>query len=102
MKLLLLALILVAPPFESREPTSLKDLPVVWRKLAYCESRYDLRAVSPSGNHYGLWQLHKGFYKVFKYDPKKATFAQQWQVAKYVYERQGAKAWSCAKRAGLR
>ena len=89
-------------PSDTSSPDSLDDLPKVWKRLAYCESRYQLRAVSVSGDHYGLWQIHKGFYKALNIDPKKATFNEQWKAAKYVYARQGAKAWSCAKRVGLK
>lgn len=83
-------------------PHSLKDVPKAWRKLAWCESRYTLNAVSPGKKYYGLWQLHKGFYNVYDYNPRTATFEQQWRVAQYVYRRQGAKAWSCASYAGLK
>lgn len=84
-----------------RAPTSLKDLPTAWQRLAWCESRHNLHAVSPGRTYFGLWQLHKGFYAVFDIDPQTANFAQQWRVAKYVYKRQGARAWSCSRYAGL-
>ena len=82
-------------------------LPKVWQKLALCESssttaRLNLRAKSPSGQHIGVWQLHKGFYKAQGVDWRTATIQQQWQVAQYVYNRQGARAWTCARRAGLK
>lgn len=90
------------PPSRARRlPTKIAHLPKAWRQLAYCESRYKLHAVSPSGEHFGLWQLHRGFYAHFNINPKKATFSQQWMVAQYVYKRQGARAWSCARFAGL-
>lgn len=82
-------------------PTKISQLPKAWRRLAWCESRYQLHAVSPSGKHFGLWQLHRGFYAHFHINPKTATFSQQWVVAQYVYKRQGAGAWSCARSAGL-
>ena len=101
MKLFLIVLILVFPTGEA-SPKNLKETPKVWQRLAYCESRNNPRAISPSGQHYGLWQIHRGFYITLGYNYKKATFAQQWKTAKYVYARQGAKAWSCARYAGLK
>ena len=82
-------------------------LPKVWQKLAFCESsstiaKLNLRAKSPSGQHVGVWQLHKGFYKAQGVDWRTATIQQQWQVAQYVYSRQGARAWTCARKAGLK
>lgn len=92
----------------SRSAAALYEaLPLVWKRLAACESsstpsRINLRAVSPSGLHHGPWQVHKGFYKPFRIDPETATLAQHWKVAQAAYKRQGAKAWTCAKKAGLK
>ena len=80
-------------------PTRLDQVAPKWQRLALCESSGQLHAVSRSRTYYGLWQLHKGFYAHFKINPKTATFAQQWRIAQDVYRRQGAKAWSCAKKA---
>lgn len=98
---LLLILALLAP---SSGPSldNVQDLPKVWRKLAYCESRYVIDAVSPSGDHYGLFQIHKGFYKAVGIKWKRSTVSEQFTVAKYVYKRQGANAWACANYAGLK
>ena len=82
-------------------------LPKAWQRLAYCESsstanKINLRVQSPSGQHVGVWQLHKGFYTTLGIDWRTATLWQQWQVAQYVYNRQGARAWTCARKAGLK
>ena len=80
----------------------IKSLPLAWQRLAMCESSWRLRAVSPSGKHHGLFQIHQGFFTTLGLNARTATFEQQWQVAQYVYDRQGAKAWTCARKAGLR
>lgn len=102
LNMLLVAAMLTPATASKPMPSSLNEVPKVWQRLAYCESRYDLRAVSPSGEHFGLWQLHRGFYKHLGYNPKRATFREQWVTALYVYERQGARAWACAREAGLK
>ena len=77
-------------------------LPEVWQRLAECESSVRMRAVSPSGLHHGLWQIHRGFFTTLGMDAETATYEQQWEAAQYVYERQGARAWTCADKAGLK
>ena len=79
----------------------IKTLPTAWQRLIACESSNRLRAVSPSGKHHGLFQIHEGFFTTLGLDHATATFEQQWQAARYVYDRQGAKAWTCASKAGL-
>ena len=91
----------------SRSHAMFAAFPVSWQRLAACESsstplRINLRAVSPSGLHHGPWQVHKGFYKPFNINPKTATLAQHWKVAQAAYKRHGAKAWTCAQKAGLK
>ena len=83
-----------------RQPLQLTDLPAKWQRLAWCESRHHLHAVN-NHTYYGLWQIHKGWYKPFGINPKTATLAQQWLVAQHVYKRQGADAWSCTKHTGF-
>lgn len=80
----------------------IKSLPIEWQRLAMCESSWRLHAVSPSGKHHGLFQIHQGFFTTLGYDARTATFEQQVEVAAYVMQRQGAKAWTCARKAGLR
>ena len=78
-------------------------LPSVWKRLAWCESRGRLRAVSKSGTYHGMFQIHKGRFKGHGINPKTATLRQQWMLAQYIYHRQGAKAWPyCSKKAGLK
>ena len=86
-------------PVPVPTPTRLDQLAPKWQRLALCESSGQLHAVSRSRTYHGLWQLHKGFYAHFHIKPETATLAQQYRIAQYVYKRQGAKAWSCAKKA---
>lgn len=81
---------------RQRQPLQLHNLPAKWQRLAWCESRHRLHAVN-NHTYYGLWQIHKGWYKPFNINPKTATLKQQWLVAQHVYRKQGAKAWTCAK-----
>lgn len=99
---LLIALMALMPVSPSYDGIRLKDLPKPWQRLAYCESRNSLTAESPSGKHYGIFQIHKGFYITKGIKWEGSTLAAQWSVAQYVYARQGADAWSCAKQAGLK
>jgi len=80
-----------------RDRLTLEQLPARWRRLAWCESRNQLHAVN-NHTYYGLWQIHKGWYKPFGINPRTATLAQQWKIAQHVYERQGATAWSCSQK----
>ena len=77
-------------------------IPAVWRRLAWCESRWHLQATSISGKHHGLWQIHQGWFRSAGVDWRTATVDQQYRVARYVYRKQGARAWTCARKAGLR
>jgi len=86
----------------SRHYRTINQLPAVWQRLAWCESRFHMRATSPSGKHHGLFQIHEGFFNAVGVNWRTATVAEQYRVARYVYNRQGATAWSCARRAGLR
>lgn len=81
---------------RQRPQLTLQQLPAKWQRLAWCESRQRLHAVN-NHTYYGLWQIHKGWYKPFGINPTTATIAQQWQVAQHVYKRQGAAAWTCSK-----
>lgn len=111
----LAATLLTAPPAAARDDSegkrasraaarihTLADLPPVWRRLAMCESSGRARVVSPSGLHHGYFQIHRGFFTNHGLDPRTATLAQQFRLALAVYERQGARAWTCADKAGLR
>jgi hypothetical protein len=83
-------------------PTSLDEVPEKWQRLAFCESTNRLDAVSPSGRHHGLWQIERGWFEglgITSGPPY--SFADQWRAALHVYEVQGARAWSCAKRANF-
>lgn len=91
----------------SRDAMFFRSLPIEWQRLAWCESRttphnirYDVK--SPSGEHVGVWQIHKGLFKAAGVSWKRSTLMEQWIAAKYTYNRQGAKAWTCAKQAGLK
>ena len=86
-------------PRANRARRAITNYPKAWQRLAWCESRYHLHAVSKNGLYHGLWQIHKGWFKPFGIDPNTATIEQQWKVAQAVYHRQGAKAWSCARQA---
>lgn len=79
-----------------RQSLTLNRLPTQWRALAWCESRHRLHA-NNNNTYYGLWQIHKGWFKPFDINPETATIEQQWQVAQHVYKRQGAAAWTCSK-----
>lgn len=81
---------------RQRPSLTLNRLPMKWRALAWCESRYRLHAIN-NNTYYGLWQIHKGWYKPFGINPKTATIEQQWRVAQHVYKKQGAAAWTCSK-----
>lgn len=89
-------------PKPARKRMKLTDLPIAWQRLAMCESSNRPHAISPSGLHHGYFQIHKGFFITKDIDWKTATLEQQWEVAQYVYKRQGAQAWSCADQAGLK
>lgn len=98
-----------AVPNRHRVPTNprasrslLRSLPPVWSRLAWCESRWHLRSVSKSGKHHGLFQIHEGWFKSQHVNWRTATATQQYRVALHVYKVQGARAWSCARSAGLR
>lgn len=71
-----------------------------WHRLAYCESRMRIHA-NRNNTYYGLWQIHRGWFKPFNIDPTHATIAQQYRVALHVYKKQGASAWSCARKANF-
>lgn len=95
------------PPKPKPKPSrsrvfSVADLPTPWKKLAWCESRWHLHSVSRSGQHFGLFQIHKGWFRPFKINPRTANAYQQWLVAKHVYATQGRNAWDCARQAGLK
>lgn len=91
---------IAANPRASR--AQMRRIPPVWRRLAWCESRWHLHSVSRSGKHHGLWQIHEGWFKSAGVNYHTASIEQQYQVARYVYRKQGARAWSCARKAGLR
>ena len=86
---------------RSRQSLTLTHLPAKWRRLAWCESRHRLHAVN-NNTYYGLWQIHKGWYKPFGINPTTATIEQQWRVAQHVYNKQGAKAWTCSTKANFK
>jgi hypothetical protein len=77
----------------------LEHLPAKWQRLAVCESSNRPHVWSPSGEHYGYFQIHRGFFNVYNYKPGRLGLRKQYEVALYVYERQGPGAWSCAKKA---
>lgn len=90
-----------------RDAAFFRSLPIEWQRLAWCESRttphnirYDVK--SPSGEHVGVWQIHKGLFKAAGVDWRRASLMEQWIAARYTYNRQGARAWTCAKQAGLK
>ena len=90
-------------PINPRASRSmLRHLPPVWSHLAWCESRWHLRSVSKSGKHHGLFQIHEGWFKSAGVNWRTAGVTQQYRVALRVYARQGARAWVCARQAGLR
>lgn len=87
---------------QHRTALTLNALPKKWRDLAWCESRHQLNA-NRHDTYYGLWQLHKGWYKTHHINPTKATLQQQYMIARYVYERQGRNAWkTCSKQTNFR
>ena len=86
---------------KPRQTLTLTQLPVKWQRLAWCESRHHLHAVN-NDTYYGLWQIHKGWYKPFGINPETATLAQQYRVAQHVYKRQGRHAWTCSKYTGFK
>jgi hypothetical protein len=90
------------PPARHKPRMKLTDLPKAWQRLVYCESTNRQHAVSPSGLHHGYFQIHEGFFKAKNIDWVNATLEEQWLVAQYVYDRQGARAWTCAKQANLK
>lgn len=79
--------------------SQLTRIPPKWQRLAHCESRMRIHAIDPTRTYYGLWQIHKGWFRPFHINPKTATITQQYKIAQHVYAKQGAQAWSCAKRA---
>ena len=79
-----------------RTALTLEALPKKWRDLAWCESRHHLHA-NRHNTYYGLWQIHKGWFKPFNINPATATLQQQYMVARRVYERQGKDAWTCSQ-----
>lgn len=86
---------------QRQRPTlTLQHLPSKWQRLAWCESRNRLHA-NRHNTYYGLWQIHKGWFKPFKINPETATLRQQFKIAQHVYERQGHKAWSCSNKANF-
>lgn len=82
--------------------SNVNQLPKVWQRIVACESSGRANAVSPSGKHYGYFQIHKGWFKGVGLDYQTATLYQQYKLALAIYKKQGAKAWSCAKKAGLK
>lgn len=80
-------------------PVKLHDLPAKWQRLAACESSNRPHVWSASGDHYGYWQIHRGFFANFGLKPGRLGIRKQFRVALYVYERQGPGAWSCADKA---
>ena len=86
---------------QRQRPTlTLNRLPAKWQRLAWCESRNRLHA-NRHNTYYGLWQIHKGWFKPYKINPETATLRQQFKVAQHVYERQGHKAWTCSTKANF-
>lgn len=85
---------------HQRAVIRLQQLPTKWQRLAWCESRQQLHAVNDH-TYYGLWQIHKGWFKQFDINPRTATLEQQYRVARHVYRKQGAAAWTCAKRSNF-
>lgn len=86
---------------KPRADRSTVRLPAKWVRLAWCESRGRLHAVN-NHTYYGLWQIHKGWFTPFGINPRTATMKQQYLVARHVYRTQGAKAWTCARKANFR
>jgi len=86
---------------ERASRSQLRRIPLKWHRLAYCESRMRIHA-NRQNTYYGLWQIHKGWFKPFNIDPTHATIDQQYRVALHVYRQQGAHAWSCASKAHFR
>lgn len=78
----------------------------IWKRIAQCESGGRLHAVSPSGTYLGLFQLHRGFFITHGYRGdawKRLNAAGQLEIAEYVQQRQGWKAWPvCSRKAGIR
>lgn len=93
---------MVKPQWLQRASRSqMLRIPLQWRRLAWCESGNRLHA-NRHDTYYGLWQIHRGWFKQFNIRPDTATFQQQWLVAQHIYKTQGAKAWQCAGQAGMR
>ena len=90
------------PRASRSRPLTIRSLPKAWQRLAWCESRWHLHATSKSGKHHGLWQIHEGWFKSAGVNYKTADVKAQYHVARYVYQRQGARAWTCARQAGLK
>lgn len=84
-----------ASRYRPRPALQLTDLPAKWQRLAWCESRHQLHA-NNHNTYYGLWQIHKGWYKPYGINPEHATIAQQYRIAQHIYNKQGAQAWSCS------
>jgi hypothetical protein len=70
--------------------------------IAFCESTFNPRAVSPGGSSHGLFQIHNVHRPDFvavtgmswaegRYDPNANA-----QFARWLYDRQGWEPWACA------
>ena len=75
------------------------------RAIANCESRMDVRAVSPTDDH-GLFQInivHQGSFSRVTGQPWSAVYDARYntQFAKWLYDRQGWRPWTCARKVGL-
>ena len=86
----------------ARTSRALHRLPAVWVRLAACESSLRVHAARHR-TYYGLWQIHRGWYRAAGINPHTASIEQQYRLAQHIYRKQGAKAWPyCHRKAGLR
>jgi resuscitation-promoting factor RpfB len=77
----------------------------VWQRLAWCESRGNPRAVSPSGRYFGLYQFSLSTWRSVggSGNPIDASPAEQLARAKALQARSGWGQWpDCSRRLGLR
>jgi hypothetical protein len=75
------------------------------RAIANCESKMDPNAVSPTDDH-GLFQIngvHQGSFTKVTGQPWSAIYDPHHnaQFAKWLYDRQGWRPWTCARKVGL-
>ena len=93
--------LLEQPP--ARASRGVHRLPLVWRKVAWCESRWHERSVSKSKRYHGLFQIESGWWRGAHLNPATATIEQQYALALHIYKKQGRRAWPyCGRKAGLR